>query len=208
METLVSSNLLCWNIRGEWATAFSSNPHKSSQVDEQTKVLLKEDSWQMKVYSQAVFPQVQQHWHLFVDTGWKGKMCDLALATCSSKNFQRYSQTLCWQPPGALGILLLLQILGERSWVETHLLPQCTVSAQAQTAKASNSVFHHSLGFPSVLWDTIIPVLPKIFSPSFSFGDVLPLYRKLTSCFVQCTRQLLSFLFMHSGWHLYLYRGF
>lgn len=67
-------------IRGEWATAFSSNTHKSSQVDEQIKVLLKEDSGQMKVYSQAVFPQVQQYWHLFVDKGWKGKMCALALA--------------------------------------------------------------------------------------------------------------------------------
>lgn len=28
----------------------------------------------MKVYSQV------QHWHLFVDTRWKGKMCALALA--------------------------------------------------------------------------------------------------------------------------------
>lgn len=72
----VSWKLLCWNMhQRRVGYCFSSNPHKSSQVDEQTKVLLKEDSWQMKVYSWAVFPQVQQHWHLFVDTGWKGKMC-------------------------------------------------------------------------------------------------------------------------------------
>lgn len=80
----------------------------------------------------------------------------------------------------------VLQILRDcPQSLRDSFIPQRTVSAQAQTVKASDYVFHHSLGFSSVLRETIIPVLPKRLSPSLSCGDILPFYKKLIVPFVQ-----------------------
>lgn len=106
-----------------------------------------------------------------------------------------------------MGTLLLLQILGEHPQSGDSFPPKMHCKCSSPDCQSLKFCFPSCLGFSSVLWETIIPVLPKRFSPSFSYEDILPLYRKLTAHFVQFTLQLLSFLFMHSGWHLDPYRS-
>lgn len=79
-------------------------------------------------------------------------MCALALATSVPPKASKGTPRPYADKPQRQWEHFSYRYLENVDRVETHLLPQCTlISAQAQTIKASNSVFHHSLGFSSVL---------------------------------------------------------